>query len=61
MILQAICQQALVASRSVSKVSDPLNARSEPLRPMVTSRVQCPVPRTWNVRAVRMKPLYKRG
>ena len=61
MIRQAICQQALVASRSVWNVSGALKARSVPRREMVTSRVHCPEPRTWNVRAVRVKPLYKRG
>ena len=61
MIRQAICQHASVAARSVWNVSGALNARSEPRRLMVTSRVHFPEPRTWNVRAVRVKPLYKRG
>jgi len=61
MMRQAIRQQATVASRSFGNVSALLNARSEPRRPMVTSSVHLPEPRTWKVRAVRVKPLYQRG
>jgi hypothetical protein len=61
MIRQPICQQAVVASRSLANVWGLLKLRSDPRRAMVTSRVHFPEPRTWNVRAVRVKPLYRRG
>jgi hypothetical protein len=61
MMRQAMRQHATVASCSFENVSALLNARKEPRRPIVTSSVHKPEPRTWNVRAWSVNPLYTRG
>src|SRR5882724_1180927 len=50
-------QQPTIAASSVEYVAGPLKDRNPPCRPISRSRVQRPVPRSWNVRTVMANPL----